>query len=859
MSEGKNRSYLARKAASVAIVAGLGLSCAIIPMVTPTQAMAEEVTSDTQEHDFRVLAAYSINGDSVTGYFDTLTEALAAEGLAAVTLSGNVETSHSENVVSNVQEYGVVLSLSNVMLTNQGLEDKPTFTNYGQLYINSDGNKYDEPDSLNGGIESVREDVPAIYNTENGYLELIECTYKGLIKNEGNITIRWGDYSDATFDTSNRLTIHDGNFSDTAFENSGYVTIYGGNFKNASFTGEGSISILGGHFTSDPSEYVYGHAIRHNDDGTFDVITDSDGLSEGIYSLPHEESGGLYAGFVEDGLDLFKIGEGLYEVKKSDFEGETVTIREGSTGAILKLTHSIQDALNEAGPHSMINLETDLNIDKPVSISNCLVPIQGNHHTINYVGTEHIDSVLSINYAPNEDDGDFTVASLGINANGKANVCYEVNAAGSYASISYCNFRGSTYGAVLTHSSPLGLFCNTLAPAASAIANVIVADFDPYIVAAWGDKIDIPSTTGSPYHDNELDTSKPTVVIPSEELDKLQLRLGVSSHLAVVEELNALNSVEPSLFYDAVMDIATSNKPETPEPEPEPEPTPDPDPTPVPTPDLDEDVTVPEADGGTVEVEPVPAGETATVVAEPEAGQEVRDVVVTDSKGNPVETTVDGDGNVTFEMPEGGVKVEVVFGCDGGELCGTHAYPDIDQGDWYHDPVDWAIEEGVVHGYDDGTFGPNDVLTREQAAAVLYNYLGGTEGSSDSGLADVADDWYTDAVNWAVANGVMTGYEGTGTFGVGEALTREQFCAVVAKAMKVDLSDVDTSVLDAFPDAALTSDWAKPAVAWAVQMGIVNGVELDDGTRILSADRDITRAEMAAMMLNAVDAGALVK
>ncbi|MBM6905304.1 S-layer homology domain-containing protein, partial [Collinsella tanakaei] len=282
-----------------------------------------------------------------------------------------------------------------------------------------------------------------------------------------------------------------------------------------------------------------------------------------------------------------------------------------------------------------------------------------------------------------------------------------------------------------------------------------------------------------------------------------------------------------------------------------------PDPTPVPTPDPDEEVTVPETEGGSVEVEPVPAGETATVVCEPEPGQEVREVVVTDSEGNRVETTTDEDGNVTFEMPEGGATVEVVFGCDGGELCGTHAFPDIDQDEWYHDSVDWAIGAGVFHGYDDGTFGPDDVLTREQAAAVLYNYLGGAPGAPGSGLSDVSEDWYTDAVNWAVANGVMTGYEGAGAFGVGDALTREQFCSVVAKAMGADLEGVDASVLDGFSDADSVSGWARSAVAWAVEAGVVNGVENPDGTRSLQGARDITRAEMAAMMKNAVDAGVL--
>ncbi|MCF6412793.1 S-layer homology domain-containing protein [Collinsella tanakaei] len=298
---------------------------------------------------------------------------------------------------------------------------------------------------------------------------------------------------------------------------------------------------------------------------------------------------------------------------------------------------------------------------------------------------------------------------------------------------------------------------------------------------------------------------------------------------------------------------------EEPAPDPDPEPTPDPNPEPTPEPDPVEDVEVPTTEGGSVSVEPVPVGDTTAIVTEPEPGQEVREVIVTDSEGNRVETTTDEDGNVTFEMPEGGVTVEVVFGCDGGDLCTTHQFPDIDQDEWYHDSVDWAIGNGVFHGYDNGDFGPNDILTREQAAAVLYNYLGGEPGASDSGLSDVSDDWYTDAVNWAVANGIMTGYEGTGSFGVGDALSREQFCAVVAKAMAADLSDVDLSVLDDFADAESVSEWARPAVAWAVQKGVVNGVENPDGTRSLQGVREITRSEMAAMMENAVNAGVLAQ
>ena len=288
-----------------------------------------------------------------------------------------------------------------------------------------------------------------------------------------------------------------------------------------------------------------------------------------------------------------------------------------------------------------------------------------------------------------------------------------------------------------------------------------------------------------------------------------------------------------------------------------PDSTPTPDPTPKPDPV--EDVEIPETEGGKVEVEPVEAGETATVVAEPDAGQEVRDVIVTDPEGNEIDVTVDKDGNYTFEMPEGGATVEVVFGCDGGDLCASHSFGDVTHDDWFHDTVDWAVDEGIFHGYDNGTFGPNDTLTREQAATVMYNYFGGTTGSGSAGMSDVGNDWYTDAVNWAVENGIMTGYSGTDKFGIGDALSREQFCSVIAKAMGADLSDADLSVLDRFTDAGSVSEWAKPAVAWAVENGLMNGVENADGTRSLQGIRDMTRAEMAAMMKNAVDAGVLTK
>lgn len=97
----------------------------------------------------------------------------------------------------------------------------------------------------------------------------------------------------------------------------------------------------------------------------------------------------------------------------------------------------------------------------------------------------------------------------------------------------------------------------------------------------------------------------------------------------------------------------------------------------------------------------------------------------------------------------------------------------------------------------------------------------------------------------------MTGYEGTGLFGVGDALTREQFASMAARAVGADASAADPAVLDAFPDADGVSPWARQTMAWAVEAGVISGVEHGDGSRTLEATRQISRAEMAAIAVGA--------
>ena len=181
-------------------------------------------------------------------------------------------------------------------------------------------------------------------------------------------------------------------------------------------------------------------------------------------------------------------------------------------------------------------------------------------------------------------------------------------------------------------------------------------------------------------------------------------------------------------------------------------------------------------------------------------------------------------------------------------------FSDVYQLAWYYDCVEQAASLGYIHGYDNGAFGPNDNLTRGQAACMFANMAGKDGSVSYSGqFPDVTSDkYYADNVAWAKTNGVMNGYENgdrNGYFGPDDTITREQVACTLYNYAKsiagtdVTVDDVD-GALAAFPDGGNVSDWAREAVAWCVTNHIMgNGGYINPGN-------NISRAEMAAMMTN---------
>lgn len=187
-------------------------------------------------------------------------------------------------------------------------------------------------------------------------------------------------------------------------------------------------------------------------------------------------------------------------------------------------------------------------------------------------------------------------------------------------------------------------------------------------------------------------------------------------------------------------------------------------------------------------------------------------------------------------------------------------FNDVHEGDWFYDSVISVAEKGVMNGYDNGrgNFGSLDNLKRRDAACLLYNRLANNEEpESSSGLSDVPDDaYYTKSVDWCVENGIFHGYP-DGTFGVDKNISRQDFLCLIYNWAAQEGDAVDESIFYSRPDYASTGDWAIEAVKWALSKGVISGSLAADGTRWILPASDVTRAEVAGIICNAIDAGLL--
>lgn len=254
-----------------------------------------------------------------------------------------------------------------------------------------------------------------------------------------------------------------------------------------------------------------------------------------------------------------------------------------------------------------------------------------------------------------------------------------------------------------------------------------------------------------------------------------------------------------------------------------------------------EEVNVADSENGDVSVDPEEAkkGQTVTVTAEPDPGYEVDEVKVTDEDGKEVPVTDNGDGTYSFKMPDGPVDVAVTFKDKDG-------FSDVGPNDWFYDEVLYAVDNGLMNGVGGGKFAPNDPTTRAMIVTILYRLEGSPAVSEAAPFSDVAaGQWYADAVAWASANDIVKGFP-DGTFKPDELITREQFVTILYRYAQFKGYDVsvgqDTNILS-FNDAFEVSDWANAAVCWAVGAGLMQG----DDKGNLNPQAPASRAEAAAL------------
>ena len=258
-------------------------------------------------------------------------------------------------------------------------------------------------------------------------------------------------------------------------------------------------------------------------------------------------------------------------------------------------------------------------------------------------------------------------------------------------------------------------------------------------------------------------------------------------------------------------------------------------------------VSVEDTDNGSVEVSPTRAskGSTVTVTVKPDEGYELDELTVTDKNGDSVKLTDKGDGKYTFKMPASKVTVEAVF--TAAKVEGL-PFTDVTSGDWFYDAVAYVYDKGMMEGTTDTTFAPTMNLTRSMIAQVLYNLEERPEAPGAAGFPDVAADaWYADAVNWAAARGIVKGYD-TGAFGPEDSVTREQLAAILYRYAQVKGYDTTRGgmAVREFSDSASISDWAQEAMAWAVNAQVLSG----KGNGVLDPQGTATRAEVAQMLMN---------
>ena len=259
-------------------------------------------------------------------------------------------------------------------------------------------------------------------------------------------------------------------------------------------------------------------------------------------------------------------------------------------------------------------------------------------------------------------------------------------------------------------------------------------------------------------------------------------------------------------------------------------------------------ITVEQSVGGSVKTTPAMTtkGSTVTITVTADEGYVLSSLSITDQDGKALDVTDKGNGKYSFTMPGSKVTVKAVFTKEGTEVS-TLPFTDVDANDWFYDAVKYAYDNKLMDGTSATTFAPNTSTSRAMVVTILWRMEGSPVVNYAMSFGDVASDtWYTEAVRWAASEGIVTGYTDT-AFGPDDTVTREQLAAILYRYAQHKDYDVSAKgELNGFLDNTKVSDWAKDAMIWAVGADLMNG---KNGS-LLDPTGTATRAEVAQLLMN---------
>lgn len=242
---------------------------------------------------------------------------------------------------------------------------------------------------------------------------------------------------------------------------------------------------------------------------------------------------------------------------------------------------------------------------------------------------------------------------------------------------------------------------------------------------------------------------------------------------------------------------------------------------------------------GGAKVDRVQGGVKVSVPAADAAPGTVAVLVKDDGTREIIRKSAAVDGSLTIPL-DGSARVEIVDN--------SKSFQDVPADSWASGAVAFASSHELFNGTSASTFSPDTSMTRGMLAVVLHNLENNPASADLPNFPDVSSaDYFAQAVTWAAQKGIVQGYA-DGTFGAGDSITREQLAVMLYRS--VGSPAVSSSAAGRFSDAASISAYAQDALNWAVENGILNGM----GNNVLNPQGNATRAQVAQMMKNFVEA-----